>query len=432
MDSVPTIHIQDLGDPGPGWGSGPGRGLGEGRSSSHDSLLLLSSSSSSCGDWLSPPGAAWTSSTEDLDRLRGGAGGVRVAKDNSLLSLMHRSEQKTTTPWHHSTGHLLEDGGPRAAGRLLDNQEEAGLSDGSASPLLLRKRSAASRRVSSRLRSRKCLSLGAGLDLPFPGEEEEARGRGGGGGGGGGGGASARHHRLHLLAASSPLRYTLSSSSLSSSGSTPPRCPSVADLTEGRSTEEALDSSYSPRQVSLESREHAWLVKSAAGAWTEVYSLFREDPSLLQRPDFVSGFTVLHWIAKHGDHRVLNTLWYGVSKAGARLPVDARSWSGYTPLHLAALHGHRKMMRLLVNKFHADVRIRDAAGKRAWQYLEDPPPLDLMHLLGAPCHAHPFPEDGPRRPPPRASAGVKRSTSIAAFLKHKSLLRLRDLADVTV
>lgn len=53
-----------------------------------------------------------------------------------------------------------------------------------------------------------------------------------------------------------------------------------------------------------------WLVKGAAGAWPDIYSLFREDSSLLNKRDFISGFTVLHWIAKHGDHRVLNTLWY--------------------------------------------------------------------------------------------------------------------------
>lgn len=61
--------------------------------------------------------------------------------------------------------------------------------------------------------------------------------------------------------------------------------------------------------VPLEAREHAWLVKGASGAWPDVYSLFREDSSLLNRKDFISGFTVLHWIAKHGEHRVLNTLW---------------------------------------------------------------------------------------------------------------------------
>lgn len=69
--------------------------------------------------------------------------------------------------------------------------------------------------------------------------------------------------------------------------------------------------------VPLEPREHAWLVKGAAGAWPDIYSLFREDPSLLNRQDFISGFTVLHWIAKHGDHRVLNTLWYAAAAAAA-------------------------------------------------------------------------------------------------------------------
>lgn len=64
--------------------------------------------------------------------------------------------------------------------------------------------------------------------------------------------------------------------------------------------------------VPLEPREHDWLVKGAAAAWPDIYSLFREDPSLLNRQDFISGYTVLHWIAKHGDHRVLNTLWYVV------------------------------------------------------------------------------------------------------------------------
>ena len=51
-------------------------------------------------------------------------------------------------------------------------------------------------------------------------------------------------------------------------------------------------------------------MKGAAGAWPDIYTLFREDSSLLNRQDFISGFTVLHWIAKHGEHRVLNTLWY--------------------------------------------------------------------------------------------------------------------------
>lgn len=67
---------------------------------------------------------------------------------------------------------------------------------------------------------------------------------------------------------------------------------------------------FAPHQapLPLEPKEHSWLIKGAMGSWTDIYTLFRDDPSLLNRKDFISGFTVLHWIAKHGDHRVLNTL----------------------------------------------------------------------------------------------------------------------------
>lgn len=51
------------------------------------------------------------------------------------------------------------------------------------------------------------------------------------------------------------------------------------------------------------------MVNGAVGAWTEIFSLFRDDPSLLNKRDFISGLTVLHWMAKHGAHRALNTLW---------------------------------------------------------------------------------------------------------------------------
>uniref|UniRef100_A0A3B4VR03 Uncharacterized LOC111239835 n=1 Tax=Seriola dumerili TaxID=41447 RepID=A0A3B4VR03_SERDU len=184
--------------------------------------------------------------------------------------------------------------------------------------------------------------------------------------------------------------------------------------------------------VPLELREHAWLVKGAAGAWPDIYSLFREDSSLLNKQDFISGFTVLHWIAKHGDHRVLNTLWYGVQKAGLMFDINARSTCGHTPLHIAAIHGNKNIMRLLVNKFNADVRLRDTAGKRAWQYLSCNTPLDIFQLLGGTAQTqrrrrrlyHLSSASSGERPLTIAgTARVKRSSSIAAFLKHKSLRR---------
>uniref|UniRef100_A0A673FEU6 SOWAHA-C winged helix-turn-helix domain-containing protein n=1 Tax=Sinocyclocheilus rhinocerous TaxID=307959 RepID=A0A673FEU6_9TELE len=146
------------------------------------------------------------------------------------------------------------------------------------------------------------------------------------------------------------------------------------------------DGSFSGKHSSipLDPREHDWFVKAASGTWTDIYALFRDDPNLLSKQDFISGFTIVHWIAKHGDHRVLNTLWYGVDKAGMTLDVNAKTLCGYTPLHLAVIHGHKKLIRLLVQKFNADVRIRDSSGKRAWQYLSKNENWDILELLGAP------------------------------------------------
>uniref|UniRef100_A0A673YBM5 Ankyrin repeat domain-containing protein SOWAHB-like n=1 Tax=Salmo trutta TaxID=8032 RepID=A0A673YBM5_SALTR len=202
---------------------------------------------------------------------------------------------------------------------------------------------------------------------------------------------SARHNRLHLLS---------SNLSISHSFSTPTsRSPSYRDLRRemhsGASSNKSLngasnsgghDSSYFHRHdlVPLEAKEHDWLVKGATGTWTDIYTLFRDEPSLLTKRDFITGYTILHWIAKHGDHRVLNTLWYGVNKAGLKLDVDVKTTCGYTPLHLAAIHGNNKMIRLLVYKFRANVALRDTSGKKAWQYLGRTGPKDLLQMLGAP------------------------------------------------
>lgn len=125
--------------------------------------------------------------------------------------------------------------------------------------------------------------------------------------------------------------------------------------------------------------------------------------------------------------------------------INARSTSGHTPLHLATIHGHKSIIRLLVKKFGADVQLRDTAGKKAWQYLDCVMPVDIFQLLGAPPRAALKGEGGlgkmdvAREPSRRrrrhhrlssaspvhrqlaTSGKVKRSSSLAAFLKHKSL-----------
>ncbi|KAM3599194.1 uncharacterized protein V6R79_001580 [Siganus canaliculatus] len=426
----------------------PGLGLDQ------DHRVQLSSSHPSGS--RSPKGSEWTSSLGDLQARS--AGGTQVGWMEQGDS--EPAVRMESTPPHHSTDrlhHSLESPGHvfpwhRSTGDLYDSSE-----DSASSPQL---RPAAITRLNSQLRSRMCRSLGADLDQLLQDEERA------GGGGGGGGNEVARLNRLHMISSSLSLPYNLSSSSLSSC-STPPRSQSCADLVEGvegEGVEEAertggrkslpptasssgghQEGHSRQSQVPLESREHAWLVKGATAAWPDIYSLFREDSSLLNRRDFISGFTVLHWIAKHGDHRVLNTLWYGVEKAGLAFDVDARSTCGQTPLHIAAIHGHKNIMRLLVGKFGADLRLRDTAGKKAWQYLGRGTSADVFQLLGAPPRAALKGEGGAGRavqnwkPDHRSSrrrrhhfsssgerpltAKVKRSSSLAAFLKHKSLQR---------
>ncbi|KAK7895757.1 hypothetical protein WMY93_021082 [Mugilogobius chulae] len=201
-----------------------------------------------------------------------------------------------------------------------------------------------------------------------------------------GGSEAARLHRLHLISSSLSLRH-VSSSSLSSC-STPSRSHSMADLLDREVSScerERKQEAHSKQSlIPLDEREHLWLVKAASGTWPDIYSLFREDSSLLKKRDFISGFTILHWIAKHGDHRVLNTLWYGVEKAGLQLDTDVQSSCGYTPLHIAAIHNHKNIIRLLVNKFGASVSVRDAAGKKAWAYLPRPPLRTCSSCWGLP------------------------------------------------
>ncbi|KAM7369372.1 hypothetical protein PAMP_013644 [Pampus punctatissimus] len=444
--------------------------------SSHSSILTPSSDAGFSSDWPSdsPIGSGWNNSYDDLQAREGETVGMAKIQEviqrpqaTKLESATHHADSKTTTPWHHSTGHrhnnqqstpYLLPCRHSSTGDLFDDVQGTESSEGSTSSPLVQHRPAVTRRLSSKLRSRLCRSLGADLNQLL---EEEVRG------GGGGGNDAARLNRLQLISSSISLYRNLSSSSLSSC-STPPRCHSLADLAErgeergeksSLPTAATSSSSGAPhvgtsRQslVPLEPREHIWLVKGAAGAWPEIYSLFREDSSLLNRRDFISGFTVLHWIAKHGDHRVLNTLWYGVQKVGLTFDVDAKSSCGQTPLHIAAIHGNKNIIRLLVKNFSADVSLRDMAGKKPWHYLSHTVPPDIFQLLGAPARAslregagagrvHRSSEQQQHRRRRRhhfssASSGgrpltiasttkVKRSSSLAAFLKHKSLLHIR-------
>ncbi|KAM6269620.1 ankyrin repeat domain-containing protein SOWAHB [Porphyrio hochstetteri] len=139
-----------------------------------------------------------------------------------------------------------------------------------------------------------------------------------------------------------------------------------------------------PSRVPLGQREHAWLVAVSAGSWARVRELFLEEPELALQRDFMTGFTVLHWLAKHGDGPGLQELAEAARQAGLALDVDARSGCGYTPLHLAAIHGHQLVIKVLVLQMGCQVQVRDGSGRRPWQYLGSSTSGEIWQLLEAP------------------------------------------------
>ncbi|XP_010573898.1 PREDICTED: ankyrin repeat domain-containing protein SOWAHB [Haliaeetus leucocephalus] len=143
--------------------------------------------------------------------------------------------------------------------------------------------------------------------------------------------------------------------------------------------------------VPLGQREHAWLVAMSAGCWARVRELFLEEPELALQRDFMSGFTVLHWLAKHGDGPGLQELAAAAQHAGLALDVDARSGCGYTPLHLAAIHGHQLVIKVLVLQLGCQVQVRDSSGRRPWEYLGSSTSGEIWQLLEAPRGTIMFP-----------------------------------------
>ncbi|KAK9523767.1 hypothetical protein VZT92_017665 [Zoarces viviparus] len=135
--------------------------------------------------------------------------------------------------------------------------------------------------------------------------------------------------------------------------------------------------------VTLDPLEHEWMMCASDGEWGSLCLLLATDPSLVLRKDFVTGFTCLHWVAKRGKPELMALLINFAKQHDVSISADVRSNSGYTPLHVAAMHNHMEVVKLLVGAYDADVEIRDYSGRKACQYLTDNVSVDMRDIIGA-------------------------------------------------
>lgn len=135
--------------------------------------------------------------------------------------------------------------------------------------------------------------------------------------------------------------------------------------------------------VTLDPLEHEWMMCASDGEWGSLSGLLAAEPGLVLRKDFVTGFTCLHWAAKQGKPELMALIINFAKQHNVPISVDVRSNTGYTPLHIAAMHNHMEVVKLLVGAYNADVEIRDYSGRKACQYLTDSVSVDIQDIIGA-------------------------------------------------
>ncbi|KAM9377498.1 ankyrin repeat domain-containing protein SOWAHD [Pholidichthys leucotaenia] len=140
----------------------------------------------------------------------------------------------------------------------------------------------------------------------------------------------------------------------------------------------------------LHPMEHAWMLSAVEGSYETILEFISEDPQLLTRRDFISGYSVLHWLAKRGQDETLVRLLRHAQTEGIPVNVNLRGSGGLTPLHVASMHGRYMVIKLLVGAFGASVDTMDYNGKRPWQYLRADAPPEMKELLGTWDEEHSF------------------------------------------
>ncbi|TFK09367.1 phosphatidylinositol 4-phosphate 3-kinase C2 domain-containing subunit alpha [Platysternon megacephalum] len=241
------------------------------------------------------------------------------------------------------------------------------------------------RKRSSRRNVARGLQPGHGADEPvaparLAGEEGAEAGSGSpcspGSSGGGATPRSSRKNFRELMMGSSPqLKRSFFPGA--------PRARGGDSDSTSLASSSAEEESGGGNSVALDPLEHAWMLSAADGRWESLEGLLSCEPGLLSKRDFITGFTCLHWAAKHGRHELLAMLVNFAHKQRLPININARTSGGYTALHLAAMHGHLEVVKLLVGAYDADVDVRDYSGRKASNYLSQSTTEEMRSLVGA-------------------------------------------------
>ncbi|KAK7505250.1 hypothetical protein BaRGS_00003412 [Batillaria attramentaria] len=136
------------------------------------------------------------------------------------------------------------------------------------------------------------------------------------------------------------------------------RAPARKKVVRDRDDDDESHSSGGTSYVTLTAEQKEWMLVCAGADYHEMFRLLSRNAKLARVK------TALHWAAKFGKPEVVKLI---ANKVG----VDVNQRSGYTPLHLAAIHGHEDIIDLLVTVYKADPNLRDYSGKKAKQYLKN-------------------------------------------------------------
>ncbi|XP_031564070.1 ankyrin repeat domain-containing protein SOWAHC-like [Actinia tenebrosa] len=121
--------------------------------------------------------------------------------------------------------------------------------------------------------------------------------------------------------------------------------------------------------IQLEPIEKEWILTAARGNRANIMCLLEQDSSLAKKK------TALHWAAKHGREDIVAML------AAKGADVNAKSHGGYTPLHLASMHGNDKVIKILIEEFNANINTRDYSGRKPRQVAKKTLTIEAQGLL---------------------------------------------------